>query len=31
MILESSIMKRALDGSDAMATLILKRRPEVYN
>ena len=31
-ILESSIMKRALDGSDAMATLILKcRRPEVYN
>jgi hypothetical protein len=31
-VLESSIMKRALDGSDAMATLILKcRRPEVYN
>jgi hypothetical protein len=31
-MLESSIMKRALDGSDAMATLILKcRRPEVYN
>lgn len=30
--LESSIMRRALDGSDAMATLILKcRRPEVYN
>jgi hypothetical protein len=31
-VLESSIMKRALDGSDAMATLILKcRRAEVYN
>jgi hypothetical protein len=31
-VLESSIMKRALAGSDAMATLILKcRRPEVYN
>jgi hypothetical protein len=31
-ILESSIMKRALAGSDAMATLILKcRRGEVYN
>lgn len=31
-VLESTIMKRALDGSDAMATFILKcRRPEVYN
>jgi hypothetical protein len=31
-ILESTIMRRALAGSDAMATLILKcRRGEVYN